>query len=94
MNGNGNGNGLKRLIGGGGIVVATLGSGGWWVINKFDDINKAFATRNERITVMEYKMEALERRMLEKTEDRYTAKDASRDKAELTKRLDDIERRK
>lgn len=88
MNGNGNGNGWKRIGGTAGIVVA-LGSAGTWLFTKFDDINRTLASRNERITVLEYKIEAAEKVVNAKTEDRFTGKDG----AELRRRIENLEKK-
>lgn len=88
-----NGNGFKRIGGAVGIIAA-LGGSGSWVINKFDDINRTFAARNERITVLEYKLEAMEKYVNSRSEDRYTGKDAARDKADLMRRIEELEKRR
>lgn len=88
-----NGNGFKRIGGVVGLIAALGGSGGW-VINKFDDINRTFAVRNERITVLEYKLEAMEKYINVKSDDRYTGKDAARDKADLMRRIEQLEQRR
>jgi len=88
-----NGNGFKRI---GGVVgiIAVLGGSGGWILNKFDDINRTFAARNERISVLEYKLEAMEKYVNSKSEDRYTGKDAARDKSDLMRRIEELEKRR
>lgn len=93
MSENGNGNGFKRIGGVAGLLLALGGSGGW-IVNKFDDINKTFSSRNERITVLEYKLESMEKYINSKSEDRYTGKDAARDKADMMRRIEELERKK
>ena len=88
-----NSNGLKKIGGVTGLVVA-LGGSGTWIFNKFDDINKTFASRNERISVLEYKIEAMEKYVNSKSEDRYTGKDAARDKSDLLRRIEQLEQRR
>ena len=88
-----NSNGLKKIGGVTGLVVA-LGGSGTWIFNKFDDINRTFAARNERITVLEYKLESMEKYVNSRSEDRYTSKEAARDKADLVRRIEELEKRR
>lgn len=94
-NKNGNGNLLRTVI----IVLVTslvsyIIGFGIYTISQLSEINRTAATIKERITVLEFKVDVLERSMLARTEDRYTSRDAARDKSEYDKRFQALERKR
>ncbi len=67
---------------------------GIYTIQKLSTIDDKASIVKERTTVLEYRMDGLDRAMRDRTEDRYTSKDAVRDRMEYEKRFQALEKRK
>lgn len=75
------------------MVAYAIGFG-IYIVNKLDDINKAAADIKQHVAVLEFKVDTFETATKTRTEDRYTGRDAARDRAEFEKRFQALERKK
>lgn len=90
-----NGNLFKTVVGGSCVVLVSYSIGfGIYIVSQLAAIKDAASDIKQDVAILKYKVEAYEVSSKARTEDRYTSKDAARDRAEYDKRFQALERKK
>lgn len=90
-----NGNLFKTIVGGSCVVLVSYSIGfGIYIVAQLASIKEAAADIKQDVVILKYKVEAYEVSSKARTDDRYTGKDAARDRADYDKRFQALERKK
>lgn len=73
------------------LITYAIGFG-IYVVNKLGDIKDAASDIKQDVALLKFKMDVVESAMKLRTEDRYTGRDAARDRAEYEKRFQALEK--
>lgn len=90
-----NGNLFKTVVGGSCVVLVSYSIGfGIYIVAQLANIKDAAADIKQDVAILKYKVDAYEISSKTRTEDRYTGRDATRDRAEYEKRFQALEKKK